>query len=56
MDELALLPESFDRLRSAVPGGFSLSERVVIRSSFWIVKPVGSPHGWQTGVWCAGRK
>ncbi len=29
MDELALLPESFDRLRSAVPGGFSLSERVV---------------------------
>ncbi len=29
MDELALLPESFDRLRSAVPESFSLSERVV---------------------------
>lgn len=29
MYELALLPERFDLLRSAVPGGFSLSERVV---------------------------
>lgn len=29
MDELVLLPRTFDRLRSMVPEGFSLSERVV---------------------------